>query len=102
MLLILYTHGKGFVNTQIGWRDRCPMKALPNPLDLPGVPEPLLVLGRLLPALVGGSRADQVHVGAEVAAILARAFAGTIGAEAVVLRRQLLRHRDCLGENVAA
>src|SRR3954462_15304760 len=40
-------------------------------LDLSGAPEPLLILGRLLPALVGGAGADQVDVGAEVLAVLA-------------------------------
>src|SRR5262249_23660793 len=52
--------------------------------------EPLLIFRRRLPALVGGAGAVQVHVGAEVLAVLARLVASAVGAEAEVLGRQLI------------
>src|SRR5262249_44146570 len=55
----------------------------------PRVLEPLLVVGRLLPALVGLAGADQVHVGAKVFPVLARLVAGAVGAQAEVLGHQL-------------
>ena len=41
--------------------------------------EPLLILRRLPPAFVGRAGADEVHVGAEVLAVLARFVAGAVG-----------------------
>src|SRR5262249_49196191 len=58
-------------------------------LHLPRVLEPLLVLRRLLPALVGGAGADQVQVGPEVTALLAGSLTGAAGSEAkIVLKVQ--------------
>src|SRR5262249_52432666 len=45
---------------------------------------PPLVFGRLLPSLVGSTGADQIHGGAEVAAVLPRPMAGTVSLEAEV------------------
>src|SRR5262245_11717169 len=61
----------------------------------------MLVVGRLLPALVGRAGADQVHVGPEVLAVLAGAVAGAVGTEAEILRRELLGGRLQLREKVA-
>src|SRR5437868_2872360 len=47
-------------------------------LHLPGIFEPLLVVGRLLPPLVGRAGADQVHVGPEVFAARAGPVAGAV------------------------
>src|SRR5262249_21696778 len=77
-------------------------KTLGTPLDLPGVPEPLLVLGRSLPALVGGARSDQVHVGAEVAAAGTGAFARTVGMQPEVLGPDLLRNAGHLEQQAPA
>src|SRR5262249_45642880 len=43
-------------------------------LDLSGILQPLLILRRLLPAFASGAGADQVHVGAQVRAVIARHF----------------------------
>src|SRR5262249_36299818 len=59
--------------------------------------EPLLVFGGLLPALVGLTGADQLHVGAEVPAVLA----GAVGAQAEVLGGQLVEGSVSPGEQVA-
>src|SRR5688500_4133811 len=53
--------------------------------ELPRVVQPLLILGRLLPAFVGRAGTDQVHIGADVLAVRAGAVAGTVGTEAEVL-----------------
>src|SRR6516165_9868224 len=71
-------------------------------LRLSGILEPLLVLGRLLPALVGRAGADQVDVGAKVFSVLASAIAGTVRVETEVVGGQLLRRHLQLGEQVAA
>src|SRR5262245_10539352 len=71
-------------------------------LDLSGVLEPLLILRRLLPPLVGRAGADQVHVGTEVLLVLPGAVAGAVGAQAEVVRRQLLRGSVRPGEDIAA
>src|SRR5262249_16764516 len=87
------------------FRDQGAARPIPHPwllLLLPRVPEPLVICGRLLPALVGRAGADQVHVGAEVLAVLARAVAGAVGTQAEVLGRQLLRCIAQLREQVAA
>ena len=53
--------------------------------DLPRFLEPLLILRRLLPAFVGRAGADQVHVGAEVLAVLSLRLAGTALGEAEIV-----------------
>jgi hypothetical protein len=77
------------------------LRSLP-PLPAHGVLEPLLIRRRFLPALVGRAGADQVHVGAEVAAVFARAFAGVVGVEAEVLGRDWFRRIAQLGKDRAA
>ena len=54
-------------------------------VHLPGVLEPSLVRGCLLPAFVGCAWTDQVDVGAEVLAIVTGAIAGTIGPQAEIV-----------------
>jgi len=56
-------------------------------LQLARLHEPLLICRGLLPPLVGRTGADQVHVGAEVLAVLAGLVAGAVGAEAEVVGR---------------
>ena len=51
---------------------------------------PLLIFRRLLPPFVSRSRADQVHVGAEVLAAGAGAVAGAVRAEAEFIGRELV------------
>src|SRR5262245_13489036 len=67
-------------------------------LDLSRVLEPLQVVGRLLPPLVGRSGADQFHVGPQVLAVLPGPVAGAVGAKAEILGRELLRRFHQLGE----
>src|SRR5262249_49776657 len=50
----------------------------------------------------GRAGADQVHVGAQVLAVLAGAVASTVGAQAEVLGRELLRRIHQLGEKIAS
>src|SRR5262249_41103835 len=71
-------------------------------LQLPGVLEPLLIVRRLLPLLVGRAGADQVHVGAEVFAVRAGAVAGAVRPEAEVLGRERLRGLVKPSKEVAA
>src|SRR5215831_1323029 len=87
--------GAGPAGGLLGGKDpagRCHSRPLerraiePSLLDLSGVLEPLPVLRRLLPPLVGGAGADQVHVGAQVLLVLAGPVAGAVGTEAEVGR----------------
>src|SRR5262249_36510922 len=64
--------------------------------------EPLLILGGLLPALVGRAGADQIDVGADVLAVLAGPVAGAVGAQAEVVGGDRFRRRSNLGWEVAA
>src|SRR5262245_45404384 len=52
--------------------------------------EPLLVLGRFLPAFVRRAGPDQVHIGAEILAVLAGAVAGAVLEEAEILGGKFL------------
>src|SRR5262245_125452 len=70
-------------------------------LQLSRLLEPFLVLGRLLPSLVGRPRADQVHVGAKIFAVLAGAVAGAVGAKAEVVRGDPVRRRGQFGDEIA-
>src|SRR5262249_51184794 len=54
-------------------------------LPLSRIGEPLLIIGRRLPALVRRAGADQVHIGAEVSAVRTGAVAWAVGTEAIVV-----------------
>src|SRR5262245_37135059 len=62
---------------------------------------PLLVPRRLLPALVGGSWSDQLHVGTEVLAAGAGALAGAPLVEAEILGGGLLKPGEGSGPEIA-
>src|SRR5262245_44397085 len=72
--------------------------SLTRSLHLSGILEPLLIFRRLLPALVRSTGADQVHVGPQVLAVLARFEAGAVSAKAEVFWGDLvdLRGETCL------
>src|SRR5262245_29197347 len=57
----------------------------PSLLELHGLLQPLLVVRSLLPALVGRTGADQVHVGPQVLLVLPGPIPGTVGPQAEVL-----------------
>jgi hypothetical protein len=97
---LLHSHTKDFGNTQTGWKDCCPVKALLAFLDLPCVLEPLLVLWSLLPALIRRARPDQIDIGAEVAAALARSFAGTSAVEMEINWLEVAGRQDSLGRDI--
>src|SRR5262245_17493078 len=71
-------------------------------LDLSCVLEPLLIVSRLLPPLVSLAGANEVDFSAQVLAVLSGAIAGTVGAEAEILGRELLRRIHLLGEKIAS
>src|SRR5262249_17107874 len=71
-------------------------------LDLSRVLEPLLVVGGLLPPLVGGAGADQVHVRAQVLTVLPGAVAGAVGPQTEVLGCEFFRGHPRPRDEVAA
>src|SRR5262249_22820898 len=71
-------------------------------LDLSRVLEPLLVFRRLHPALVRLAGADQIHVGAQILAVLARLVARAVWPETEVSGCKLLRCVDRPVEEVSA
>src|SRR5881392_2922810 len=75
---------------------------VPSSLPSSRLLQPVLIFGALLPALVGLAGADQLDVGAEVAAFRAGAVARALGVQAEVRGIHLVGGSARPGQQVAA